>query len=145
MNETYNYYYPLFAMVFLTFIVAVKMFSDRMREMKIKKLRLRTFATSKDRDELDNVQAADNFKNLFECPILFYILTILLIQMNNYRPFYLTLMWAFVVARYAHSLIHCSYNKVLHRFYAFVSSFFILVFMWAIFFFEILVLGNRHV
>ena len=132
-------------MVFLTFIVAVKMFADRMREMKIKKFRLRTFATSKAREELEHVQAADNFKNLFEFPVLFYALAILLIHMNNYRPMYLTLMWAFVVARYVHSLIHCSYNKVLHRFYAFVTSFFILVFMWAIFFFEILVTGNRHV
>lgn len=145
MNETYNYFFPIFAMVFLTFLVAVKMFSDRMREMKVRKLRLRTFATSKDREQLEQVQAADNFKNLFEFPVLFYVLCVLLIHMNNYRPLYLTLMWAFVVARYCHSLVHCSYNRVLHRFYAFVTSFFILVFMWAIFFFEIIVLGNRHV
>lgn len=145
MKEVYNYFYPVLALVLLTFIIAVKMFSDRMIEMKNKKHRLSVFKTSKDREALFVVQAADNFKNLFEMPVLFYLLIILLLVLNIYRPIYLYLMWAYVIARYAHSFIHSTYNKVLHRFYAFVTSFFILAALWAIFFVEIIMLGNRHV
>lgn len=145
MNEVYNYFYPVFALVFLSFVVAGKMFSDRMVEMKNKNFRLSVFKTSKDREALVRVQAADNFKNLFEMPVLFYVLVVLLMVTNIYRPAYLYLMWAYVVARYAHSYIHSTYNKVLHRFYAFVSSYFILGALWILFFVEILMLGNRHV
>lgn len=145
MNDTYNYLYPVFALVLLTFLVAGKMFADRMVEMKNKKFRLSVFKTSKDREALEVVQAADNFKNLFEMPVLFYLLITMLFFLNIYRPFYLYLMWAYIVVRYIHSYIHCTYNKVLHRFYAFVSSYFILGILWAGFFVEILLLGNRHV
>lgn len=148
MNALYNYFnylYPVFALVFLSFVVAGKMFSDRMIEMKNKKLRLSVFKTSKDREALESVQAADNFKNLFEMPVLFYLLIILLFSLNLYRPFYLSLIWVYVFTRYAHSFIHCTYNKVIHRFYAFVAGFFILAILWIGFFVEILLLGNRQI
>ena len=32
----------------------------------------------------------------------------------------LTLAWIFVALRVVHSAIHCSYNKVMHRFYAYL-------------------------
>ncbi len=145
MNEVYNYLYPVLALVALTFIVSVKMFSDRMVEMKNKKHRLSIFKTSKDREALEIVQAADNFKNLFEMPVLFYLLVVLLIVLNIYRPTFLILMWAYVAARFIHSYIHATYNRVLHRFYAFVSSFFILALLWILFFIEIIKLGNHHI
>jgi hypothetical protein len=145
MNDSYNYLYPVFAMIFLTFLVFGKLFYDRVSEMKARKLRMSVFATSKGREYLENVKASDNFKNLFEAPVLFYLLICLLLVLNIWRPLYLYLMWAYVVTRYAHSTIHCTYNKVMHRFYAFASSVFILVTLWLIFFAEVVLLGNRHV
>ena len=44
----------------------------------------------------------------------------------------------FVVLRIAHSFIHCTYNRVMHRFAAFGSSFLLLVFLWAAFVFSLL-------
>lgn len=144
MNDSFNYLYPVFALVLLTFIVTGKMLLDRIGEMKARKLRLRTFATSKDREQLENIQAADNFKNLIELPVLFYLLCALLLHFNIYRPVYFYLLWVYVIARYIHSYIHCTYNKVLHRFYVFLVSFLVLISLWVIFFFEVLTLGNHH-
>lgn len=132
-------------MILLTFTVFWKMFIDRMREMKRRQLRLKVFATSKDREQLEHVQAADNFKNLFEVPVIFYLLVVLLLILNHWRPHYYYLMWAFVVARYAHSFVHCTYNRVIHRFYAFASSTIILLTLWILFFADVINPGNLHV
>jgi hypothetical protein len=40
------------------------------------------------------------------------------------------LAWGFVVLRIVHSLIHCSYNNVNHRFAAYALSCLFLLFMW---------------
>ena len=41
------------------------------------------------------------------------------------------LAWIFVALRVLHSAIHCSYNKVMHRFYAYVAGGMVLFALWA--------------
>jgi hypothetical protein len=87
---------------------------------------------------LQNVQAADNFKNLFEVPVLFYAL-VCLAATTHATPAWLTVgCWAFVLLRTAHSVIHCTYNRVMHRLAAFGSSFLLLVGLWVAFVFNVL-------
>ena len=38
--------------------------------------------------------------------------------------------WAFVGFRFLHSLIHCTYNDVNHRFTAYLLSCLVLLFLW---------------
>jgi hypothetical protein len=40
------------------------------------------------------------------------------------------LAWGFVILRIAHSAIHCSYNRVMHRFTVYLISCLLLMFMW---------------
>jgi len=40
------------------------------------------------------------------------------------------LAWGFVILRVVHSAIHCSYNRVMHRFFAYLISCLFLMFMW---------------
>ncbi len=42
--------------------------------------------------------------------------------------------WAFVMLRIAHSVIHCTYNNVMHRFPVFMVGFAGLVALWLGFF-----------
>ena len=42
----------------------------------------------------------------------------------------LALAWSYVVLRVAHSMIHCTYNRIVHRFTAFALSNVILVALW---------------
>ncbi len=46
-------------------------------------------------------------------------------------PLSLGLAWAYVALRVVHSAIHCGYNRVMHRFYAFLASNLVLWALWA--------------
>jgi hypothetical protein len=60
------------------------------------------------------VQASDNFRNLFEVPVLFYV----------------------------HSFIHLTYNRVMHRFAVYVLSTVVLLVLWAALGIQVLWFGN---
>lgn len=45
----------------------------------------------------------------------------------------LVLAWVFVALRVAHSLIHCTYNRVMHRFMVFGLGMLCLLAMWVLF------------
>jgi hypothetical protein len=59
---------------------------------------------------------SDNFKNLFEIPVLFYALALYLFVTNQVDGAYLTAAWVFVAFRALHSLVHCTFNNVNLRF-----------------------------
>jgi hypothetical protein len=44
----------------------------------------------------------------------------------------LVLSWLYVALRVLHSLIHCTYNRVMHRFAVFVASMVVLFVIWCI-------------
>ena len=120
------------AMVLLTFAVGVRMLMARTAEMRAKRVHPQATATSLQMaGKLQNVQAADNFRNLFEVPVLFYALVAVALAVGH-TPGWLVLgCWVFVALRVAHSVIHCTYNRVMHRFTAYAIGFLLLVLLWA--------------
>ncbi len=131
--DTKLIWWPAVAMAALTFAVAVRMFRMRIGQIKREKIRLSTIATSTGASErLTDSRGADNYRNLFELPVLFYLALAVAAQTAQVGPLTLALAWLFVAARIAHSYIQCTYNKVIHRFYAFVASFFICVVLWIV-------------
>ena len=126
-------YWPAVAMAALTFVVAVRMFRMRIGQIIREKIRLQSIATSKEASEkLTDSRCADNFRNLFELPVLFYLGLVIAAQTGQVNWLTLGLAWLFVATRIAHSYIHCTYNRVKHRFYAFVAGFFVLCAFWAV-------------
>lgn len=67
-------------------------------------------------------QSANNLSNLFELPILFYLICMIAIVTSINSDWLLNFAWSFVVLRAFHSLIHCWYNNVTHRFIAYLIS-----------------------
>jgi hypothetical protein len=135
--------YPMLAMVALTAIVAVTMYQRRIAEMRARRVHPQRLALSAQiASALEDTRAADNFRNLFETPVLFYaaVLTIYATQLTS--PLYVGLAWAFVATRVAHSAIHCTYNRVMHRFFAFVSGVLIVFAIFGVIAFD-LVVANR--
>ena len=64
---------PCFAMVVITAIVWVKLYIDRLGEMRARNILPQSLADSRAAaGALANIAAADNFRNLFEIPVLFY-------------------------------------------------------------------------
>ena len=126
-------YWPAVAMMALTCIVAVRMFLARIGQIKRERIRLQSIATAREASEkLTDCGAADNFRNLFELPVLFYLALTICVQIGLVNPLTITLAWLFVAARFVHSFIHCTYNRVKHRFYAYVTGFFILTVLWIV-------------
>ena len=70
---------------------------------------------------------SENLINLFELPVLFYALCLYLYISVQVDAVYLTLAYGFLFSRIAHSFIHCTYNKVTQRFYAYLLS---SIFLW---------------
>lgn len=135
--------YPMLALVALTAIVAVAMYRRRVVEMRLRRVHPQKIATSAQMaSALEDTRAADNFRNLFEAPVLFYaaVLTIYATQLTG--PLYIGLAWVYVATRIAHSAIQCTYNRVMHRFAAFASGLLVLFATFGLIAFDLLV-ANR--
>ena len=74
---------------------------------------------------------SDNLKNLFEVPVLFYALALYLHVTGQVDAAYVYAAWVFVGFRVAHSVVHCTFNLVLLRFYLYLASTLALWFMLA--------------
>ena len=74
---------------------------------------------------------SENFKNLFETPVLFYTAVTVSLVLFIQNPIMDSLAWTFVLLRAVHSVVHLTYNRVLHRFIAYFSSTLALWGMWA--------------
>ena len=122
---------PCAALVGLTALVWVKLYWDRIGEMRARRIDAQELATVRAAaGRLERPQAADNFRNLFEVPVLFYVLCIALVLNGGSTPGFVAAAWAYVALRSLHSLIHVTYNRVMHRFLVYVASTLLLFAMW---------------
>lgn len=126
--------WPVITLVALTAAVWCRMYVVRIGEMRRRHIDPQALATSSAKaTALEDVAPADNFRNLFEVPVLFYMLCALLLSTGSVTPLQLALAWTFVVLRIAHSGIHLSYNRVMHRFIVYVLGSLCVFTMWAVF------------
>lgn len=125
---------PCTAMVGLTALVWVKLYVDRLGEMREKRIDPQSLASAAFKAEaLQKTAASDNFRNLFEVPVLFYVLCLAAAATGTETPALVTAGWAYVVLRALHSLIHITYNRIVHRFAAYAASTLLLFGMWVAF------------
>jgi hypothetical protein len=130
---------PCAAMVGLTALVWLKLYADRLGEMRARRIDPQALATARAAaGELAKTGAADNFRNLFEVPVLFYLLCVALVLNGGSTPGFVSAAWAYVALRGLHSLIHVTYNRVVHRFLVYAASTLLLFGMWAAFVAKIL-------
>ena len=122
---------PAVAMVALTFVVWWRMYVVRIGQMKRERIHPQAVATSAQSSaRLTDSCAADNFRNLFELPVLFYVALVVAAMTGQVNATTIALAWAFVLLRIVHSAIHCTYNEVMHRFYAYVAGGMALWLLW---------------
>jgi hypothetical protein len=126
-------FWPAVAMAALTFVVWVRMYLVRIGQMKRERIHPQAVATSaQSAARLTESNSADNFRNLFELPVLFYLALVVAAQTAQVTSITLTLAWLFVALRIAHSAIQCSYNRVYHRFYVYVAGGAALWILWGV-------------
>ena len=126
-------WWPALAMVVLTIVVWLRMYFMRVAQMKRERIHPQSVALSAQvAAKLTDSQAADNFRNLFELPVLFYLALVAAATTAQVNAATLALAWAFVALRVAHSSIQCTYNKVIHRFYVYFLGGMVLWVLWAV-------------
>jgi len=122
---------PLFVQVGLTFVIGFWLGRLRFAAVKRGDLSPGYYALNRG-DEMPDYLArvSQNYDNLLELPILFYVVCILLILTGQTETTQLILAWLFVISRCIHSYIHTTYNNVLHRAYVFFVGVLALLVMW---------------
>jgi len=76
----------------------------------------------------------NNYNNLLELPILFYLVAVLLFVTDRVEPAQVLLAWVFVMSRYVHSYIHTTCNNIRQRMRMFMLGVISLIAMWCLFF-----------
>lgn len=132
MDKQQIIFLPLLAQVLLTALVWLWMYKTRIAEMKKKRIAPEKLAISADAAPLlkDAAGPAENFTNLFEAPVLFYVAILSLFSLGMVNNVFLALAILYVALRYVHSFIHCTYNRVMHRFIAYITSTIVLWVIW---------------
>ena len=116
---------PLFVTVFLTFLVWVYMYIRRISFIRSKGIDPKDMAVPGALARLSPPEVSnpsDNFKNLFEVPVLFYALAMYLFVTNQVDSAYVRAAWVFAGFRVLHSVVHCTINVVMLRFYLYLFS-----------------------
>lgn len=133
MTPGQQVFLPAVAMVALTIAVTFRMFFERMRQMRSERIAFREIPSSSQMAaRFADTRAADNYRNLFEAPVLFYLALVVAFAIGHVTTPVLALAWAYVAARGVHSYVHCTYNRVKHRFYAFLASNLVLWALWVV-------------
>ena len=116
---------PFFATILLTFVVWVYMYVKRIRFLTSSQVDPKDMAVPGALAAIsppDVSNPSDNFKNLFEIPVLFYALALYLFVTNQVDGTYVVAAWVFVAFRALHSAVHCTINIVMLRFYLYLFS-----------------------
>lgn len=133
MSDDTLIWWPALAMAALTCAVWFRMFFMRIGQMRRERIHPQSVATSAQvAQRLTDSRAADNFRNLLELPVLFYLALAVAATTGQTSGAVLVLAWLFVALRVVHSAIQCGYNKVMHRFLAYLAGGLVLWTLWGV-------------
>jgi hypothetical protein len=125
---------PAVALVAWTAVVWVWMYRRRGSEMRKHRVAVQQLANKERLRQLlpAATAPADNLANLFELPVLFYVGLIVFHVTGTADGTVLVLAWLYVGLRIAHSIIHITYNRVMHRFTVYALSSLVLFGLWGV-------------
>jgi len=125
--------FPLFVEVALTFVLLFCTGRVRIATVRSGQVRVGDIALGQQNWPAGPTQFANAYKNQFELPVLFYVLTILAWMTRQADLLFVILAWLFVLTRLGHAYIHVTSNRLSHRFTAFAAGYLVLAVMWVIF------------
>jgi len=135
--------WPMCALTGLVAIVWLRLYAVRLTEIKTRRIDPQRLARADEAVKLlQNNSAADNLRNLFEIPVLFFAICLALYVTGFVTPVQVSLAWGFVMLRGLHSFVHTTYNRVVHRFLAYAVSTIFVFTMWTLFAFELVRAGG---
>lgn len=121
------------ALVFWTFLIALKMFAGRVLAVmngQVSRKYFQAYIAGQPPDHLVITQR--HFANLFEVPVLFYAACLAAMWMPGSVTGLLICAWIFVASRIAHSFFHLGRNRLYPRMSSFFVGVFAVMTMWGI-------------
>ena len=123
---------PGLTLVALTLFVVFRMGILRLRAIRRGDIHPGFFSLYRGHEEPEKLAAySRHVTNLYEAPVLFYVVCITAFVTAQDSSLLLALAWAYVGLRFVHSYVHLTSNIVLLRFRLFVASLLVLGGMWA--------------
>ncbi|PCI75084.1 MAG: hypothetical protein COB20_13660 [SAR86 cluster bacterium] len=123
--------YAMFMLVILTTVIMVLTARVRIGSVKSGEVPQSYYSLMDGHDIPDFVaKTTRNFNNLFEVPTLFYAAGAVYLALDQTAQLPVISAWIFVAARVMHSIIHLSYNNVLHRLVIFAIGNLSVLVMW---------------
>lgn len=123
--------YPMVVLAFWTFAVLLMVPRARFGAARKRLVSARDFAAGESENVPEDVRLPNrNYMNLLELPVLFYVACLTLYVMQRADGPALGLAWAFVALRVIHSVVHLTYNNVIHRMRWFAASVAVLLALW---------------
>ena len=130
---------PVFAQVLLTFVVLIVMARRRRAAFASGTTRIKDIALGQDAWPEDATKAANNFKNQFETPVLFYAACAFALMTKSADYAMVALAWVYVASRVGHAAIQLGANRVMRRFNAYLVGLVALLAMWILLFVRVMV------
>ncbi|CAH9050793.1 hypothetical protein PSECIP111951_00266 [Pseudoalteromonas holothuriae] len=111
----------MFVQTTLTFWIMIIMGRRRFEAAREGNLKKEDFKTMQLNHAPEAVLLASrNFENQFEVPVLFFVVALLALHLNNAGWFFAISSLLFVVTRIAHSIVHITNNHIKTRFRLFL-------------------------
>jgi hypothetical protein len=121
----------MFVLVILTMVIIVLTARVRIESVQSGTVPQSYYSLMEGHDIPDFVaKTTRNFNNLFEVPTLFYAGGAVYLALDQAGQLPIISAWIFVAARVMHSIIHLSYNNVLHRLVIFAIGNLSVLVMW---------------
>ena len=124
---------PVFVLVGLTLALMVGMIGARRKALVSGETKIRDIALGQQNWPVRTTQIGNCYRNQFELPLLFYVLTILAIISKHADLLFVVMAWIFVLTRLAHAFVHCTSNNLRVRGAIFGIGALVLAIMWLIF------------
>jgi hypothetical protein len=124
---------PLFVQVALTFALLIAMAMQRGKALNSKQVRYQDIALRQPKWPERATQIANAFHNQLEVPLLFYVLTILVLFTRQADLLFVLLAWVFVALRLMQAYVHVTSNYVPYRGMLFGAGAIVLLAMWIAF------------
>jgi hypothetical protein len=129
---------PMVALAALTFAVLLRIPFVRVRAVRQGALTADDFKLGESERVAGDVSIPNrNYMNLLELPTLFYAACLALCVLEHVEHADLLIAWLYVGLRTLHSLVHLTYNNVLHRLAMFALSNVVLSILWLRLFFAL--------
>ena len=122
---------PMLALMALTFAILLYTGYKRFSAGFAGRVKAHDFRYGENANVPGDVAVANrNLMNLLEMPLLFYVLGLSAYATHHVTEFTVLISWAYVGLRAVHTIIHLTYNRILHRFSVYAASNGVLFVLW---------------